>query len=92
MLPALPFQKSKRDGVIEEIGQGGHAIVFRAYDRSLSRDVAVKMLREDVSFTDIRAQFAQAHTLAHRLEHEPQLPHNTMTRTSAADIGRTGST
>ena len=124
MLPALPLQLSERYGVIGEIDQGGHAVVFRACDRSLSRDVAVKRLREDVSFPDISAQFAQevqllatpqhahilhvhdsgsydnrpfvvmelapVHTLSHRLEREPQLPHNRMTRTSAADYRQDG--
>ncbi len=69
MLPALPFQLSERYDVIEEIGQGGHAVVYRAYDRSLSRDVAVKMLREDVSFPDIRARFAQEVQLLATLQH-----------------------
>lgn len=31
------------------IGRGGHSVVFRAYDRVLDRDVAVKMLHDSVA-------------------------------------------
>jgi len=61
--------------LIEQIGQGGMATVFKAYQPSMDRYVAVKVLpshfTQDATFT---ARFAQeAHTLAH-LEHPHILP------------------
>ena len=40
-----PFVLLDRYDVSEEIGRGGHAIVYRAHDRVLDRAVAVKLLR-----------------------------------------------
>lgn len=69
MASPLSFRLLERYDVIEEIGQGGHAIVYRATDQSLGRDVAVKILREDVLLPDIRARFTQEIQLLARLQH-----------------------
>lgn len=37
--------------IIEPLGQGGMASVFRAYDTNLDRDVAIKVIRPDVDQT-----------------------------------------
>ncbi len=74
-MPAdLPFQLLERYDVIEEIGRGGHAVVYRAHDRVLGRDVAVKFLREDVVAPDIRARFTQEIQVMATLEH-PHILH-----------------
>jgi serine/threonine-protein kinase len=74
MVPALPFQLQERYEVIEEIGRGGHAVVYRALDRSLARDVAVKMLRDDVLVPEIRARFTQEIQVLATLQH-PHILH-----------------
>jgi hypothetical protein len=43
--------------VVEKIGQGTCAEVFRAHDRTLDRDVALKLLRDDVAPDD--AEFSR---------------------------------
>ena len=51
------------------LGRGGMADVYRAKDRTLGRDVAVKLMRERTTDTTERARFvAEAQTLA-RLNH-----------------------
>jgi tRNA A-37 threonylcarbamoyl transferase component Bud32 len=61
--------------ILEQIGQGGMATIFRAYQPSMERDVAIKVLpshfTQDETFV---ARFTQeARTLA-RLEHPHILP------------------
>lgn len=64
-VPALP----DRYEPVEVIGRGGMGVVWRARDRALDRDVAVKVLGEHVRDDAIAARLArEAHILA-RLEH-----------------------
>ena len=70
MVTIAPGSSLGRYRVIEQIGQGGMATVFRAHDPTLDREVAIKVLpsyhMEDPTFADRFAQEAQ--TVA-RLNH-----------------------
>ncbi|MCC6245788.1 MAG: protein kinase, partial [Gemmatimonadaceae bacterium] len=65
----LPFTLLDRYDVTDVIGRGGHATVFRAYDRVLSRHVAIKVLRHDVLSPDLLARFKQEIEITAQLEH-----------------------
>lgn len=60
--------------IIERLGQGGMGTVYRARDRELRRDVALKVVRLPEASPDIAARMLrEAHTLA-RLEHPGIVP------------------
>ena len=60
--------------IIERLGQGGMGTVYRAHDRELRRDVALKVIRLPEASPDIAARMLrEAHTLA-RLEHPGIVP------------------
>ena len=60
--------------IIERIGQGGMGTVYRARDRELARDVALKVVRLPEASPDIAARMVrEARTLA-RLEHPGIVP------------------
>jgi serine/threonine-protein kinase len=60
--------------IIERIGQGGMGTVYRARDRELARDVALKVVRVPEASPDIAARMVrEARTLA-RLEHPGIVP------------------
>jgi serine/threonine protein kinase/tetratricopeptide (TPR) repeat protein len=57
-------------GIVEKIGAGGMGVVYRAHDERLDRDVAIKVLREEVA-TDpdrLRRFEVEARVIA-RLDH-----------------------
>ena len=52
--------------ILEKIGQGGMAVVFRALDLRLNREVAIKIIRDEL-FRDadmLRRFYAEAHAVA----------------------------
>jgi serine/threonine-protein kinase len=57
-----------------EIGSGGAAVVFRAYDRKHGRDVALKVLRDELVESMSAERFAREITIAARLTHPHILP------------------
>lgn len=66
---APPFVLVDRYDVTDEIGRGGHAIVYRAFDRTLEREVAIKLLRDDALSSDSLARFRQEVQVTAQLEH-----------------------
>ena len=60
--------------IVERLGQGGMGTVYRAHDRELRRDVALKVIRLPEASPDVATRMLrEAHTLA-RLEHPGIVP------------------
>ena len=61
--------------LLDEIGRGGSGIVYRAVDRRLKRNVALKILPPDLAFrSDIRERFLREAETAARLSHPNIVP------------------
>ena len=61
--------------LLDEIGRGGSGIVYRATDRRLKRNVALKILPPDLAFrSDIRERFLREAETAARLSHPNIVP------------------
>jgi tRNA A-37 threonylcarbamoyl transferase component Bud32 len=59
----------------EEIGRGGMAVVYRAHDQRLDRQVALKVLAPDLSRDELfRARFIQESRIAAATEHPHIIP------------------
>ena len=59
----------------EEIGRGGMAAVYRAYQTSVDREVAIKVILKSVALDDHTVQrFQREARLIARLEHPHILP------------------
>ena len=56
--------------IVSVVGIGGMAVVYQAYDLEKKRDVAVKVLRDDVSMdADSRRQFRKEYQAVEKLNH-----------------------
>ncbi|ODU08358.1 MAG: hypothetical protein ABS84_13190 [Rubrivivax sp. SCN 71-131] len=68
--PAGPVRQVGRYQVLERIGRGGMATVFKAHDPSIGRDVAIKFLHASLcEGEDYRARFLQEARAAGGLSH-----------------------
>ena len=66
---------SRRYELHEQIGKGGMGIVYRATDRALNRDVAVKLLRDRSLGNDaLRRRFLEEARVAGALDHPGIVP------------------
>jgi serine/threonine protein kinase len=70
-----PEQKFKRYEIIEELGVGGMATVYRAYDPLFEREVAIKVLkRELLKDPELKERFERETKIVARLEHAAIVP------------------
>ena len=68
-------EKFSRYELREELGQGGMATVYRAYDPMFERDVALKILnRESLNDLQVRERFERETKIIARLEHAAIVP------------------
>jgi len=57
--------------VVEELGRGGMGVVYRAYDPSLEREVALKIIQQiALDVADVKARFYREARMAARLSHD----------------------
>src|SRR4029079_14646570 len=63
-----------RYDVIREVGAGGTSIVFLAHDRERACDVAIKVLRPELSIAVLAARFLREVDIGQQLLHENVLP------------------
>ncbi len=67
---ATPSLLGNRYRLVQTLGTGGMAVVYRAHDTMLERPVAIKILREDFSQTeDFRVRFREEALAAANLTH-----------------------
>ena len=68
-------EKFSRYEIREELGQGGMATVYRAYDPMFEREVALKLLkRESLNDPQVRERFERETKIIARLEHSAIVP------------------
>ncbi len=60
--------------ITQEIARGGMGVVYRAHDSKLQREVAIKVMREDVASALSSARFLRETRIAARLQHPNILP------------------
>lgn len=66
---AAPVVRMGRFTILDEIGRGGMGTVYAAYDESLDRKVAIKVLHSDRSSPDDQARFHREARALARLPH-----------------------
>src|SRR5687768_10182243 len=69
MLTSAPFALPQRFSLVEEVGSGGMAVVYRGHDHHLDRPVAIKVLREELSSGLEVARFQREIGLTAKLVH-----------------------
>lgn len=74
MLRADPVLQSRDLEIVEVLGEGGSAIVYRARDRRHARDVAVKVLRRQPAMDSAGERFTHEIRVAAGLRHAHILP------------------
>jgi eukaryotic-like serine/threonine-protein kinase len=75
VLRNISEEKISRYAIQEELGQGGMAVVYRAYDPLFGREVALKLLKQDrLDDAEIRERFEHETTIIARLEHAAIVP------------------
>jgi serine/threonine protein kinase len=67
-------EEDRRYDLLEPVGQGGMGTVYRAFDRTLEREVAVKVLRPGVGDSDSAARLAREARILAQLEHPGIVP------------------
>jgi serine/threonine protein kinase/tetratricopeptide (TPR) repeat protein len=55
--------------ILDRLGGGGMGLVFRAWDRRLHREVAIKLLHDDYTMSGMRERFLQEARAASALNH-----------------------
>jgi len=71
----MPKQKFSRYEIIEELGIGGMATVYRAYDPLFEREVALKVLkRELLEDPELKERFERETKIVAKLEHAAIVP------------------
>jgi eukaryotic-like serine/threonine-protein kinase len=72
-MPDYSGQSIGRYHVLEKLGEGGMAVVYKAYDTRLERDVAIKVIRMDafppIALERVLARFEREAKLLARLDH-----------------------
>ncbi len=69
-----PEPPGDRYALQEPVGQGGMGTVYRAFDRALGRDVAIKVLRGDVADAEAAVRLEREARILARLEHPGIVP------------------
>ncbi len=73
-LPDLPDFSGTRYELRGEIDRGGMGIVYAAFDRTLAREVAIKVLRDGVAGEAAESRLARESTVMAELEHPGIVP------------------
>ena len=75
ILVAMSAQKFSRYEIREELGIGGMATVYRAYDPLFEREVALKILKKELlEDSQVRERFERETKIIARLEHPAIVP------------------
>ena len=72
--PALPEVIAERYQILREAGRGGMAVVYLARDLRHGRDVAVKVVRPELTTASGRSRFLREIEIAARLRHPNIVP------------------